>query len=159
MRLMSFLFALAFAAIAFAAETPQRIDINNASQEAIETLPGVGPKLAKEIIAARPFRTFSDLDKVSGIGPKKLEQLRGRIVIAPMRPQSAASLRPTTNQVVKVNLNTATQAELEKLPGIGPKRAEAIIAARPFKQFEDLRKIRGLSRAQLNELKDQVTVR
>lgn len=159
MRLMSFLFALAFAAITFAAETPQRIDINNASQEAIETLPGVGPKLAKEIIAARPFRTFSDLDKVNGIGPKKLDQLRGKVVIVPMRPQSAASLRATTNQVAKVNLNTATQAELEKLPGIGPKRAEAIIGARPFKQIEDLRKIRGLTRAQLNEVKDQVTVK
>lgn len=159
MRLMSFFFGLALAAITFAAETPQAVDINNASQEAIETLPGIGPKLAQQIIAARPFRTFTDLDKVSGIGPKKLEQLRGKIVIAPLRPQSAASLRPATNQVAKVNLNTATQAELEKLPGIGPKRAEAIIAARPFRQIEDLRKIRGLSRAQLEELKGQVTVR
>jgi competence protein ComEA len=158
MRLISILFALTFAAITFAAE-PQRIDINNATQEAIETLPGVGPKLAQQIIAARPFRTFSDLDKVKGIGVKKLEQLRGRIIILPMRAQPAASLHPSTNQIAKVNLNTATQAELEKLPGIGPKRAEAIIAARPFRQVEDLRKIRGLSRAQLQELKDQVTVR
>ena len=158
MRLISLLFALTFAAITFAAE-PQRIDINNATQEAIETLPGVGPKLAQQIIAARPFRTFTDLDKVKGIGPKKLDQLRGRIIILPMRPQSAASLRPSTNQVAKVNLNTATQAELEKLPNIGPKRAEAIIAARPFRQLEDLTKIKGLSRSQFNELKEQVTVR
>ena len=67
MRLISLLFALTFAAITFAAE-PQRIDINNATQEAIETLPGVGPKLAQQIIAARPLRTFTDLDKVKGIG-------------------------------------------------------------------------------------------
>jgi competence protein ComEA len=161
-RLLSFLFALGTAAIAFAAEPPQRIDINNASQEAIETLPGVGPAIAQEIIKGRPYRTFADLDKVKGIGPKKLDQLRGRVVIAPMRAQlpSAQVRSSTTNQIAaKVNLNTATQAELEKLPGIGPKRAEAIIAARPFKQIDDLQKVKGLTRAQLNELKTQVVVR
>lgn len=161
MRFLSFLFALGLAAIAFAADPPQRIDINNASQEAIETLPGVGPAIAQEIIKGRPYRTFADLDKVKGIGPKKLDQLRGRIVVAPMRAQlPAAQVRSATNQIAaKVNLNTATQAELEKLPGIGPKRAEAIIAARPFKQIDDLQKVKGLSRAQLNELKTQVVVR
>jgi competence protein ComEA len=162
MRLLSFLFALGFAAIAFAAEPPpQRIDINNASQEAIETLPGIGPAIAQEIIKGRPYRTFADLDKVKGIGPKKLDQLRGRVVIAPARGQlPAMQVRSATNQIAaKVNLNSATQAELEKLPGIGPKRAEAIIAARPFKQIEDLKKVKGLTRAQLNELKTQVVVR
>lgn len=160
MRLISFLFALGFAVVGFAAEPPQRIDINNASQEAIETLPGIGPSIAQEIIKGRPYRTFADLDKVKGIGPKKLDQLRGRIVIAPVRtPLPAASVRSATNQIAKVNLNTATQAELEKLPGIGPKRAESIIAARPFKQIDDLKKVKGLSRAQLNELKTQVVVR
>jgi competence protein ComEA len=159
MRLISFLFALSFAAIVFAAE-PTRIDINNASQEAIETLPGIGPSIAQEIIKGRPYRTFADLDKVKGIGPKKLEQLRGKVVIAPMHAQlTAPSNRPATNQIAKVNLNTATQAELEKLPGIGPKRAEAIIAARPFRHVDDLKNVKGLTRAQLNELKTAVTVR
>src|SRR5262245_43256309 len=112
MRLMPLWFALAFSFVVFAAD-PQRVDINNASQEAIETLPGIGPKIAQDIIAGRPYRTFADLDKVKGIGPKKLEQLRGRIIIQPRRPQSAPSLQPGTNNVAKVNLNTATQAELE----------------------------------------------
>jgi competence protein ComEA len=48
---------------------------------------------------------------------------------------------------------------LEKLPGIGPKRAEAIIAARPFQKVEDLMKVQGLGRAQYDKLKDQIVVR
>ena len=37
-----------------------------------------------------------------------------------------------------LDLNTATQAELEELPGIGPVRAEAIIAARPLASVDDV---------------------
>src|SRR6185436_6173744 len=98
-----------------------------------------------------------DLDKVKGIGPKKLEQLRARIFVAPMTVHPDA--RPNTSAVVRVNINTASQAELEKLPGIGPKRAEAIIAARPFQRPEDLMRVQGLKRAQFEKLKSQVTVR
>lgn len=159
MRVVSLWVVLAFVTFGFAAET-QRVDINNASKELIETLPGIGPKLAQEIINGRPYRTIEDLDKVKGIGPKKLEQLRLRVLIAPGRPGTAAIVaRSSTNQVLRININTASQVELEKLPGIGPKRAEAIIAARPFQKPEDLMKVQGLGRAQYDKLKDQIIVR
>src|SRR5437868_1560158 len=110
-----------------------RVDINNAPKETVETLPGVGPKLAQEIIAGRPYKTIDELDRVKGIGPKKLQQLRSRVVILPMRADTMREL-PKTNILLHININTASQADLEKLPGIGPKRAEAIIAARPFQR-------------------------
>jgi competence protein ComEA len=47
------------------------IDLNRASAAELETLPGIGPKLAGEIIRFRdqqPFRSVDDLDLVSGIG-------------------------------------------------------------------------------------------
>lgn len=56
------------------------IDINSADAASLDTLPGVGPSTAAKIIADRdtngPFLNVDDLGRVSGIGPKKLEQLR-----------------------------------------------------------------------------------
>lgn len=54
----------------------QWIDPNRASKEELMRLPGVGAKLAGEIIAARPFRSIDDLDRVAGIGPKMLAKIR-----------------------------------------------------------------------------------
>lgn len=61
----------------------QRINLNSASQAELETLPGVGPGLAKRMIAARQqkkFTSLADVDRVSGIGPKLLQKLKDRII-------------------------------------------------------------------------------
>lgn len=52
------------------------IDPNRASRQDLMSLPGVGAKMAGDIIAARPFRSIDDLDRVPGIGPKMLAKLR-----------------------------------------------------------------------------------
>ncbi len=56
------------------------IDLNKATQEDLEALPGIGPALAARILAHReqhgPFRRLDDLRQTSGIGPKKLEQIK-----------------------------------------------------------------------------------
>jgi competence protein ComEA len=56
------------------------INLNAATQEDLEALPGIGPVLAERIIAHRithgPFRRIEDLQGVSGIGPKNLEHIR-----------------------------------------------------------------------------------
>src|SRR3954467_4518021 len=143
MRLLSICWLFALTLVGSAVEPPQsgplkpRIDINNAPKETIETLPGVGPKLAQEIIAGRPYKMIDELDRVKGIGPKKLAQLRSRVFVSAMRADAQIADRSKTNEILHININTASQADLEKLPGIGPKRAEAIIAARPFQRPED----------------------
>jgi competence protein ComEA len=61
----------------------------------------------------------------------------------------------------RVNLNTASAIELERLPGIGPSKAEAIVAFRakePFVKAEDLRKVKGIGDKLYDSIKDQVTV-
>ena len=62
----------------------------------------------------------------------------------------------------KVNLNTATQAQLEELPGIGPTYAQAIIAERQrrggFASVNDLRSVRGIGDKRFAELAPLVTV-
>lgn len=61
------------------------LDLNRATAAELETLPGIGPKLASEIVRFRgqqPFQTVDDLDQVSGIGPKRLEAIRGLVTVA-----------------------------------------------------------------------------
>jgi competence protein ComEA len=61
-----------------------------------------------------------------------------------------------------VNLNTATQAQLEELPGIGPTYAQAIVAERQrrggFRSVNDLRSVRGIGDKRFAELAPLVTV-
>ena len=61
-----------------------------------------------------------------------------------------------------VNLNTATLADLDTLPGVGPVLAQRILAARDaqggFKAVSDLRKVDGIGDARYEQLKDLVTV-
>jgi competence protein ComEA len=59
------------------------VDVNRASAAELETLPGIGPALARRIMESRaedgPFRTADDLLRVRGIGPATLERIRGLV--------------------------------------------------------------------------------
>lgn len=56
-----------------------------------------------------------------------------------------------------VNINTATQAQLETLPNIGPARAAQIIANRPYESVEDLLRISGIGPSALEDMRALVT--
>jgi competence ComEA-like helix-hairpin-helix protein len=66
--------------------TPSLIDVNSASYEELQKLPRIGPKLAERIIAHRPYKNLDDLDKVPGIGPETMKQLRPLITVGPVAP-------------------------------------------------------------------------
>ncbi len=59
------------------------IDVNTADQKTLESLPGVGPSLAQEIVKGRPYKSIDDLDKVKGIGKAKLDSLRDKVTVGP----------------------------------------------------------------------------
>ncbi|MBI2092209.1 MAG: helix-hairpin-helix domain-containing protein [Deltaproteobacteria bacterium] len=58
----------------------KKIDINTATSELLEALPGIGPSLASKIISYRkahgPFASIDKLEAVDGIGPKTVERLK-----------------------------------------------------------------------------------
>jgi competence protein ComEA len=62
------------------------VDINSAGKQELESLPGIGPAKAEEIIKYRedhgPFRSVDDLAKVKGIGRQSIETLRDHIEIS-----------------------------------------------------------------------------
>ena len=61
-----------------------------------------------------------------------------------------------------VNLNTASKAELETVSGIGPQKAEAILAYRnkngPFKKVDDLKKVSGFGDKSVAKMRSELTV-
>lgn len=60
-----------------------------------------------------------------------------------------------------VNLNSASQSELESVKGIGPAKAKAIIAHRekngPFTQVDDLKNVKGFGEASVAKLKSELS--
>ena len=101
-----------------------------------------------------PPRTWRDRldDLASGGGPP------ARIVGAGM----AGSPTGGDEAGGLVDINRASAAELEELPGVGPATAEAIIAHReqsgPFASVDDLIDVRGIGDAKLEQIRPQATV-
>jgi competence protein ComEA len=60
------------------------VDLNSATAEELDALPGIGPVTAQKIVDYRqahgPFRSVDDLDAIPGIGPSRIENLRGLVV-------------------------------------------------------------------------------
>ena len=60
-----------------------------------------------------------------------------------------------------INIQTASAEELQRLPGIGPSKADAIIAQRtrvPFRRIEDILRVRGIGRATFRRLRPHLSV-
>lgn len=83
---------------------------------------------------------------------KSIRQTTAERVTQPENPSSR----------LRVNLNEASAADLEKLPGIGPKTAEAILKLRKtkrrFYRVEDLLEVRGIGPAKLKKIAKVVEV-
>ncbi|HSD38349.1 MAG TPA: helix-hairpin-helix domain-containing protein [Rhodocyclaceae bacterium] len=64
--------------------------------------------------------------------------------------------------IAAININTATEAELDSLPGVGPTKAKAIVDYRKangnFKSIEDIKNVKGIGDKTFDDLKSQIAV-
>lgn len=79
------------------------------------------------------------------------------------KPAAAVkSVKPAATAAAPVNINTATQAQLESLPGLGAKAAERILEYRlkngKFKKVEELMNVKGIGEKSFLKLKPLLTV-
>ena len=155
----------------------ERIDPNTAGEEDLDRLPGVGPALASRIVRMRvdsgPFNEASDLLLVQGVGPTTLAKIIPYLEMPaePVRSRAGrdASARPldpvagsTSGGLARVDLNGASRADLERLPGVGPVTAERILALRDergrFLSLEELRSVRGIGAATIERLRPVLVI-
>lgn len=82
--------------------------------------------------------------------------------IPPDQPSPTSSAPTASPSTSKVNINTASQEELETLSGIGPVTAEKIITFRTenglFTSIEEIQKVSGIGPATFEKIKDSITV-
>ncbi|ETV89035.1 hypothetical protein H257_00437 [Aphanomyces astaci] len=160
------------------------MDINTASLDVLQTIPGVGPTLSKRIVASRPFHEHVELLAVPGIGPKRFAILGQHLLPLPAKatgsntqdrhtslspkeaviPASRSSgTRPSKsydlhNTTFPLALNHASIEMLQLIRGIGPVLGSRIIHSRPFATVDELQSVRGISTTLLQFFRQHLTV-
>ena len=117
--------------------------------------------IVKDAIAAAGGATAeADLERIN-LAAHLADQMQ---VDVPHKGDAAPPADGSNSNVAneKININTATAEELDKLPGIGPSIAKAIIDYRTtkglFKKIEDINEVKGIGDALYAKIKDQITV-
>lgn len=125
------------------------LDLNVVSIEELETLPGIGSILAQRIVSYREMvGGFSDLEElmqVNGIVTGIYEQISPYLFIKGERETISSGsetfdvlesdVELPTESIPMLDINTATAADFQKLPGITPAIAENIIQLRTLIQY------------------------
>jgi comEA protein len=206
----------------------EKVNLNTASEKEIAAAKGVGDKLAKELVAGRPYKTWDEVSKVKGVGTgKKLDSLKKVLKLSegvgttaakeetatketkgkkskssskgeetaapaavgaaaggaagasaagktsaasepssPSKKSSSSSSSSSSEKLApgtKININTASAEELDKLPEIGPTKAKAIVDYRTangkFASPEDIMKVSGIKEGTYAKIKDFIVVR
>lgn len=183
------------------------LDLNEATQEELETLPGIGKSRAAAIIRYREahgrFRSVNDLAKVSGIGKKIAEQASAFVVVQnensegetspiakqrlgggvfvplgieseqrqdsppPTERTSSASMAPATPSVTQeigvVDINSASENELAALEQIGPVLARRIVQYRDehgrFRSVDELDRVPGIGKKRIELNRHRLVVK
>ncbi|KAH1178012.1 hypothetical protein KIL84_011714, partial [Mauremys mutica] len=152
----------------------ERLNINSATEEELMTLPGITRTVAQSIVEYREyiggFKKVEDLALVSGVGAARLEQVKFEICVSSKgssAQHSPSSLRKDPNPeppahlaAARLNINTATPAQLMSIRGVTEKIAHGIVDYRkehgPFRSIEDLVKMDCINSSFLDKIRHQI---
>lgn len=124
------------------AAAQEKVDLNFATAEELQVLPGIGPARAAAILSHRPYRSVDEVASKASVPAAVVEGIRGRLTATQM------------------NVNTATKREMiSTLPGIGDARADAILRARPYATPEELVSKGGVPQATFERIRQAITLR
>lgn len=143
-----------------------QVNLNMASEEELMTLPGVTRAMAHSITVYRHriggFRKVEDLALVAGFGAEKMQQLRSEICVGAVtrRPMQSSCLDLPSS--TKVNLNTASMAELLRLGYLSEELVQAILSYRTghgaFRRLKDLENVNGVDEALLKQIEPHLSI-
>jgi hypothetical protein len=71
-----------------AAANPAKVDLNTADIPTLESVPEIGTNFANAVVAARPFKSIDDVNRVLKLSPEKMSDLRRKVVASPVKPAS-----------------------------------------------------------------------
>ena len=101
-------------------------------------------------------------ERVAVSADKRKVRATKKRAAAKAKPEKAKA-RKKTKLVGVVNINSASASELEMLPGVGPTKAERVVAHRSkrgkFVRVKDLRRVKGFGRKSLAKLAPYLTVK
>lgn len=137
------------------------ININTASSEELQSLPGIGEVKAQSILNYRKNHEFTkpeELLEVNGIGEKTLENLKNKICISRTYDSSGTVKK---DYIPKININKCSVEELREIPGIDGILSDRIVKYREIfgkiHDEEELKNINGIDNATIQKIHDYIT--
>ncbi|MEI4829347.1 helix-hairpin-helix domain-containing protein [Bacillus sp. FJAT-53711] len=117
-----------------------------------------GARVKDAIEKAGGFLPEADVTKVN-LAQIVQDQM---MIYVPKKGEQTVSVNGSSLQEGKIQINTATKEQLEKISGIGPRKAENIMKYReqhgPFQKVEDLLEVDGIGEKSLEKIKDEIIV-
>ena len=94
-----------------------KVDINTADIPTLEAIPEIGTNFANAVVAARPFKSVEDLDRVLKLGPEKMAKLRAKVTASAVKtpaptgsdPRQGISQPTTVNEGKAVDHKKVTE--------------------------------------------------